>query len=67
MRLRDYYSDKVVPEARNLSNPAQAERSGAQCGVGENTLSVRACRRYATVFLLTLLMVFSACEKQEEP
>ena len=71
MQLRDYYSDKVVPEARNLSNPAQAERSGAQCGVGEHTLSVRTCRRYATVFILTLLMVaggiFSACEKQEEP
>lgn len=67
MRLRDYHSDKVVPEARNLSNPAQAKRSGAQCGVGEHTLSVRACRRYATVFLLALLMMFSACEKQEEP
>ena len=46
MQLRDYHSEKVVPDARNF---------------------VRACRRYATVFLLTLLMVFSACEKQEEP
>ena len=56
MRLRDDHSDKVVPEARNLNNPAQAERSGAQCGVESLSHLLRACRRYATVLLLTLLM-----------
>ena len=57
MRLRDNYSGKVVPEARNLNNPAQAERNGAQCGVKRLPNLVRACRRYATILLLMLLMV----------
>lgn len=56
MRLRDRHSDKVVPEARNLNNPAQAERSRAQGGVKRLSHLLRACRRYATVLLLTLLM-----------
>lgn len=52
----DYIFDKDVPEARNLNNPAQAERSGAQCGVERRPNPVRACRRYAIVLLLTLLI-----------
>ena len=56
MRLRGYLSGKVVPEARNFNNPAQAERSGAQCGVERLPNFVRACQRYATVFILTLLV-----------
>jgi hypothetical protein len=31
-----------VPEARNLNNPIQAQRSGAQCGVAEATRDRRA-------------------------
>ena len=51
MRLRDFYLDKVVPEARNLNNPAQAKQSGAQCGVESLPHLLRACRRYATILL----------------
>jgi hypothetical protein len=55
MRVREIWKNGGVPEACNLNNPTSAERSGAQCGVGL-PLSIKACRRYATVILLVLLV-----------
>ena len=49
MRLRDFHSDKVVSETRNLNNPRQTERS-VECSLGYGGHpQEKACRRHATI------------------